>query len=60
MGSSARVIRLYIILLLTFSTGCGALTNFIVGASGNVLSDSVDRAINNSSSAKEMQCGGSE
>ena len=54
------MIRLYIILLLTFSTGCGALTNFIVGASGNVLSDSVDRAINNSSSAKEMQCGGSE
>ena len=53
------MIRLYIILLLTFSTGCGALTNFIVGASGNVLSDSVDRTINNSS-AKEKQCGGSE
>ena len=39
------MIRLYIILLLIFIGGCGALTNFVVGASGNLFSDSVDRAI---------------
>jgi len=39
------MMRLYLILAITFLIGCGALTNFIVGASGNLFSDSVDRAI---------------
>jgi hypothetical protein len=39
------MIRLCIILSLIFITGCGALTNFIVGASGNVFSDEVGRQV---------------
>jgi hypothetical protein len=45
MGRSNRVIRLYLILSLIFLAGCGALTNFIVGASGNVFSDAVGREV---------------
>ena len=46
------MIRLYLIIaiiiftLLTAIIGCGAVTNFVVGASGNLFSDSVDRVIN--------------
>ena len=39
------MMRLYLIVAITFMTGCGALTNFVVGASGNVFSDSIDRGI---------------
>jgi hypothetical protein len=50
------MIRLSLILALIFSVvGCGAVTNFVVGASGNLFSDSVDRVIDtklNSSDCK--------
>jgi hypothetical protein len=39
------VIRLYIILSLIFIGGCTALTNLIVGVSGNLVSDEVGRQV---------------
>jgi hypothetical protein len=55
------VIRLYIILAVIVSTGCVALTNFIVGASGNVFSDEVSRRVETQiTTDKELPCGLSE
>jgi hypothetical protein len=51
------VIRLYIILLLTFSTGCGVLTNFVVSASGTAASNYAERNINNPQ-GEEKPCEG--
>jgi hypothetical protein len=40
------MMKLYSIIAIIISvSGCGAVTNFVVGASGNVFSDSVDRVI---------------
>jgi hypothetical protein len=40
------MIRLSLIFATIISVaGCGAVTSFLVGASGNVFSDSVDRVI---------------
>ena len=36
---------MFIFLLLIFQVGCGAVTNFIVGATGNVFSDTVNREV---------------
>jgi len=50
------MIRLALIFAIVISAGCGALTNFIVGASGNVLSDAVgkeaDKKVNPSECSK--------
>jgi hypothetical protein len=57
------MIRLSLIFATIISVaGCGAVTSFLVGASGNVFSDSVDRVIDKkiNSSAKELPCGRSE
>ena len=57
------MIRLYLIFAIIISVvGCGAVTNFIVGASGNLFSDSVDRVIDKkiNTSAKELPCGRGE
>ena len=40
------MIRLSLIVALIISVaGCGAVTNFIVGATGNVFSDTVNREV---------------
>jgi len=40
------MIKLYSILaIIIFVSGCGAITNFIVGATGNVFSDTVNREV---------------
>ena len=40
------MIRLYLIFAIIISVvGCGAVTNFIVGATGNVFSDTVNREV---------------
>lgn len=45
------MIRLYLIIaiiiftLLTAIIGCGAVANFVVGASGNVFSDTINREL---------------
>jgi uncharacterized protein YceK len=40
------MIRLSLILaLIIFVSGCGAITNFIVGATGNVFSDTINREV---------------
>tara|TARA_R110002012_G_scaffold293807_1_gene489630 strand:- start:373 stop:507 length:135 start_codon:yes stop_codon:yes gene_type:complete len=31
--------------MLGFQVGCGAVTNFIVGATGNVFSDTINREV---------------
>jgi len=37
--------RLILFLILVFQFGCGAITNFIVGATGNVFSDTLNREV---------------
>ena len=39
------MIRLYLIIAIILSTGCGAVANFVVGASGNVFSDTINREL---------------
>ena len=39
------MIRLYLIIAIIVATGCTAVANFVVGASGNVFSDTINRAM---------------
>ena len=39
------MIRLYLIIAIIVTAGCTAVANFVVGASGNVFSDTINRAM---------------
>jgi len=37
--------KLFLVLILLLQVGCGSIANFVIGASGNVFSDSINREI---------------
>jgi len=37
--------KIFLFVILIFQFGCGAITNFIVGATGNVFSDTINREV---------------
>ena len=37
--------KIFLFVILFFQIGCGAIANFVIGASGNVFSDEVGRQV---------------
>lgn len=37
--------KIFLFVILFFQIGCGAVANFVIGASGNVFSDEVGRQV---------------
>jgi hypothetical protein len=49
------VIRLALIFAIVISAGCGAVSNFIIGASGNIFSDSVGKVMDKKINPNDCQ-----